>query len=131
MTKGKWTDKVQHDDFERMVKRALTACGIVLEGTAIALCPVKTGRLKGSITYAIQSKQSQVKSPAGPGDRIDKPTDPYTLYVGTNVDYAQHVEYGTRRPTPAQPYLRPALDYGKKDVEKIFQREIKAQLRGK
>lgn len=131
MTKGKWTDKVQRDDFNRMVKRALTACGIVLEGTAIALCPVKTGRLKGSITYAVQNKQSHTKSPAVSGDKINRPTDQYTLYVGTNVDYAQHVEYGTRRPTPAQPFMRPALDYGKKDVEKIFQREIKAQFRGK
>ena len=130
MERGKWTDKVQKGDFDRMVVRGLTAIGPFLEGEAVARCPVKTGRLRGSITYAIQRGGDGPRSPAVAGDKVDKPTDKYTLYVGTNVNYSQHVEYGTRRPTPAQPYMRPALDENKKRCREIFQKEIKAVLRG-
>jgi phage gpG-like protein len=53
---------------------------------------VRTGRLRSSITHRLVVT-------AGVG-----------LYaqVGTNVEYAPYVEYGTER-APAYPFLRPAL----------------------
>ena len=129
MTKGKWTDKVQASDFEKIVNAALPPIGIMLEGEAIVRCPVRTGRLRGSITYAVQRENDNPRPPARAEDKVDRPTNKYTLYVGTNVDYAQHIEYGTRH-MGAQPYLRPALDYGRKIAQKMFTDEIKRHLRG-
>ena len=62
MTKGKWTDKVQASDFERMVKRGLSAIGPFLEGEAIVRTDgfTVTGRLRGSITYAIKTEQDEI-----------------------------------------------------------------------
>jgi HK97 gp10 family phage protein len=54
-------------------------------------CPVDTGRLRSSITEALgEDSQGLVAR------------------IGTNVEYARHVEFGTVR-MRAQPFLRPAL----------------------
>lgn len=58
-----------------------------IERDAKYLCPVRTGRLRGSIHTGSLGKAS--------------------YYVGTNVEYAPFVEFGTRKMT-ARPYLRPA-----------------------
>jgi HK97 gp10 family phage protein len=94
------------------VARAMEACGELAEGYAILLCPVATSNLKQSITHD---------------------SDEETAIVGTNVEYAPYVEYGTGiyaegggRSTPwrykdsdgnwhttsgqkPQPFLRPAI----------------------
>ena len=144
----KWTDKVQRDDFDRMVKRGLTAVGAHLTGEAMTRCPYITHRLQNSITWAIQSAQSDIKSPALGGDKIGRPSDKYTCYVGTNVEYAQVVEYGqsgrgertsikTRRTAKAtggraaKPYLRSAMDENRKECREIFRDYIKDMVRGK
>ena len=133
MIKGKWTDKVQASDFDRMVVRGLSAIGPFLEGEVIVRTPVKWGRLRGSYTYAIKKEQDEIRPDKNgirwPEDKIDKPTDKYTLYVGTNCNYGPHVEYGTRN-MAAQPHARPALDRNRKRCGEIFQKEIKKVLRG-
>lgn len=55
-------------------------------------CPVDTGRLRASITEALGED--------GRG---------LVARIGTNVEYARHVEFGTVR-MRAKPFLRPALD---------------------
>lgn len=55
------------------------------------LCPVDTGRLRSSITMVLESD-----------------SDGLYAVVGTNVDYAEFVEFGTSTQR-AQPFLRPAL----------------------
>jgi HK97 gp10 family phage protein len=82
-----------------MLPEFLQAAGLIVEGQAKELCPVDSGRLRNSIN-------SEVKDDSA--------------FVGTNVHYAPHVEYGTRRPTPAQPYLRPSIDKKKTQVLKLF-----------
>lgn len=67
---------------------ALEAVGITAEGYAKLLCPVDTGRLRNSISHAVDEKEK-------------------TVYIGTNVEYAPYVELGTSR-TKAQPFLKPA-----------------------
>lgn len=52
--------------------------------------PVDTGRLRNSITHELAA-------------------DELSARIGTNVEYAPHVEFGTRR-ARAQPYLFPALE---------------------
>lgn len=60
---------------------------IVVQNEARRLAPVDTGRLRSSITVK--------RTPDG-------------AVVGSNVEYAPYVEYGTSR-MAAQPYLRPAV----------------------
>lgn len=69
----------------------LARFGILVQNGARVRCPVDTGRLRASI----------MSTPGrdGRGPYVD---------IGTNVEYAPFVEYGTMR-TRAQPYLRPAL----------------------
>lgn len=54
--------------------RALETIGLQAEGDAKLKCPVDTGNLRGSITHTVRDK---------------------TAYIGTNVEYAKYVEYGT------------------------------------
>lgn len=71
------------------IERALEAIGLQAEGYAKMLCPVDTGRLRNSITHAVDASEQKV-------------------YVGSNTFYAAYVEMGTSR-TKAQPYLQPAV----------------------
>lgn len=70
------------------IAAALEEVGLAAEGFAKRLCPVDTGRLRNSITH------------------VTRPDD-NAVYIGTNVEYAPYVEYGTAR-QEAQPFLRPA-----------------------
>lgn len=71
------------------VERALTAIGMTCESHAKDICPVDTGRLRNSITNAVEMGEQAV-------------------YIGTNVEYAGYVELGTSRMKP-RPYLKPAV----------------------
>lgn len=68
---------------------ALEICALVAEGYAARLCPVDTGRLRASISHAVVPEEK-------------------AAYIGTNVEYAPYVEFGTVK-TRAQPFLRPAV----------------------
>lgn len=74
------------------LKDGLAQGALLIEGRAKELVPVKTGNLRRSLMTEVQA------TPNGA-----------TARVGTGVDYAPYVEFGTRRQR-AQPYLRPAFD---------------------
>ena len=94
----------------------LEAIGVDAQGHAVRDCPVDTGRLRNSITYAINGKQGQAntepKDLANPEDYevLAEPED-NTVYIGTNVEYAAVQEYGdTIRHTSGKAhYLRDAI----------------------
>ena len=81
------------------ILRALEEIGIVAEGYAKRLCPVDTGRLRNSITHAIDNDEKAV-------------------VIGTNVEYGPEVEFGRsgtkyRGANGGKGYLRPAAqDHG-------------------
>ena len=56
------------------VDRGLRVCGEKAVGYAKDLVPIRTGDLKNSITYKVESDE---------------------CYIGTNVEYAPYVEFGT------------------------------------
>jgi HK97 gp10 family phage protein len=64
---------------------------VLVESAAKARCPVDTGRLRASITWALGGDSEGVYAD-----------------IGTNVLYAPYVELGTSR-MRARPFLRPAL----------------------
>ena len=91
---------------------ALEAIGLMAERHAkealTEQSAVDTGRLRGSVTYATSVAHSQPQYPATAEDAEPhgKPRDD-EVYIGTNVEYAKYVEYGTRY-MRARPYLKPA-----------------------
>lgn len=112
------------------VIKGVAETAIQIEDQAVALVPVKNGRLRGSITWAMLNDGDYTRSPANTQDGVSRPDEKYTAHVGTNVEYATYVEYGTsphyigsavktdrgwryigQHPgTKPQAYLRPAVD---------------------
>ena len=88
------------------VTKALTEAALIVEGAAKNLSPVDTGNLKGSITHAVGKDDAR---------------------VGTNVEYAPYVEYGTSK-MAAQPYLRPAVDNNIEAIKKRMKEKYKVAI---
>ena len=89
------------------IARALEAMGLQAEGYAKMLAPVDTGRLRNSLTHDVRPDEEAV-------------------YIGTNVEYAPFVEYGTRR-SKAQPYLEPAIQNHLGEYERIAKSYLKGE----
>lgn len=60
---------------EKAIERGLEAIGLTAEGHAKKETPVDTGRLRNSISHAVEDKAA---------------------YIGSNVEYAPYVELGSR-----------------------------------
>lgn len=99
--------KVIEQGIDDAVLRALEKIGLVAEGYAKRLCPVDTGRLRNSITHAIDN-----------GGRY--------VAIGTNVEYAPFVELGTSR-MDERPFLRPAA----RDHADQYSSILRAELGGR
>ena len=102
---------------DQQIEAALEAIGLKVEGYAKLLCPVKTGRLKNSITFATVNYHSPGNSDIKAGETPAEPQEyamkakpqKNTLYLGTNVKYAEAIECGTSNPKRRpKPYLKPA-----------------------
>lgn len=118
-------DNLENIDLEA----PLTKACLLVENDAKRKCPVDTGQLRQSITHEIEGN---------------------TGVVGTNVEYAPYVEYGTGieardgngRQTPwsyqradgkwittegnkPQPFLEPALLKNEKKIKSLFRKAIK------
>lgn len=84
----------------KKTKAALRAGAYKIENEATELVPVLTGNLKRSIHTEVEEQRNEIVAD-----------------IGTNVDYAEAVEYGTKN-RPAKPYLRPAFDRKADEAEK-------------
>lgn len=99
--------KVDIKDYSKDVKaaydqareRSLEIIGLTAEKYAKEITPVDTGRLRNSITHEVDGKE---------------------VYIGTNVEYAPPVEYGTVK-QKAQPFLRPAATDHTSTYKQIIQ----------
>ena len=91
---------------EAAIKRGNEAIGMTAERHAKKKCPVDTGRLRNSITYALAGEESHVKSYRANKGGKERATYTYEgtadgekgsgVYIGTNVEYAVFVENGAR-----------------------------------
>jgi HK97 gp10 family phage protein len=88
--------------FKAINKRFLPIAGVELQKETVRIIRAKrivdSGRLRDSITFKVS------------GDEVR---------VGTNVEYAPYLEYGTYK-TDQRPYLRPALDGKRKFLVKLW-----------
>lgn len=102
-------ERKNEKDYDGIIKRAadrfLPLAGDAVLTQAVRLVPVDTGNLKGSLTNRVVGM---------------------TAEVGTNVEYAEYVEYGTRR-SVAKPYLRPAIDLLRKKLIGFFKELVKQE----
>jgi HK97 gp10 family phage protein len=114
---------------KKAVKDSLKKATLVAVSEAKKQCPVKTGRLRSSITFAISGEGgntarfkgeevTSIKEPAAKDKEI-------VAAVGTDVKYAPYVEYGTDRQM-AQPYLSPGLKIGRKKLRDFIKKAFKA-----
>jgi hypothetical protein len=120
----------------------LKAGGFKIERQAKCICPVKTGRLRSSISTnwsGSGQQRGKVDSKAKADDGIGQPGGPRGLVVvvGTNVKYGRRVEHGfigqdklgRDYHQEGQPYLTPAyLSYEgeiEKDLAKIMKKDEK------
>ena len=115
---------------KELEKMSSISIGLAVEAQAKLLAPVDTGRLRGSIMLAAYGGQYRT-SPQGNGseatDQIADPSEPGEVHVGTAVEYAPYVEYGTMN-SFAQPFLRPALDIVKGRVPAMVERDAKKEF---
>lgn len=70
-----------------------------------------TGRLVGSITHNIKDSG-------------------LTAIVGSDVEYAIHLEFGTRN-MGARPFLQPSVEENRQKIEKMFADAIKKGMKNK
>lgn len=116
------------------IKSGITKATKKCQKRAKLLCPVDTGALRNSINTAIRAKAEEVEGE-----------------VGTNLEYAVYVEFGTGRRgeetntntetdvhykadwkgQKAQPYMYPAYAETKEELPKILKEECDKFLRGR
>lgn len=103
---------------DEAIEKALNEIGMTGERDAKKACPVDTGLLRNSITYALDGKGpniTQYKADNGPKAGSYSGTAPAdgggsrSVYIGTNVNYAKYIELGHKGPNP-RPFLRPAAN---------------------
>jgi len=92
-----------------VLAKAAEAGGRVALSEARRRCPVKTGRLRASLTLT-QGR----KTPARANVRIEH---------GKKEYYGKFVELGTRK-QPARPFMRPAVDENKQQISEAVTEEI-------
>lgn len=122
---------------DAQIEQALIAVGAKMESNAKALyVPVDTGRLKNSITFALAGGSAQITNYGPDGGSSDEQSKPYTgtapadpggkvrsVYVGSNVEYAEEVENGTsgRR---GRHYLRDAVNNHIEEYKGLAERAL-------
>lgn len=94
------TDKIIEYEKEA-IRRALEIIGLLAEAYAIKKCPVDTGRLRGSISHGVDEAEQ-------------------CAFIGTNVEYAPYVEYGTSKMKP-KPFFKPAVNNHVNEYKAIFE----------
>lgn len=105
-----------NDAVIRAARRALFECGSTAVGYAKKLCPVDTGNLREHISSEIDLED-------------------LTAYIGTNVEYAPYVEYGTRgygkrADIPPRHFLKDAMDQHKDLYLEIIRKELQDAVDG-
>lgn len=86
-------------ELQEQIALGLEGIGVDAQRFAVRDCPVDTGRLRNSITYAIKDKQGQANTNSGETanrEDYEKRSEPEknTMYLGTNVEYAEIQEFG-------------------------------------
>ena len=125
--------------FQKAKHRGLEAIGLAAEGHAKRKCPVDTGRLRNSITYAIAGYQTHVQNyrrghVVGGTSQKHKRYDygnetmegekDSAVFIGSNVEYAPYVELGAKGRAPAH-FLQDAATGHAKEYKRLMEDSMK------
>lgn len=131
-------------EVDRMIPTMLKAIGEEVEGYAKEDCPVDTGLLHNSITYAIDGETPNITDysadhPKTAGGEIQKgsysgevpaETEPDTrsVYVGSNVKYAEAVELrdGVYHKVGKAHFIRDAFQNNRDEIKDLIETFFKA-----
>jgi len=102
--KNKWFIKGQFEAIEEQMKYRLVLIGEYVSSTARKNAPFKTGTLRDSITFEVEKEDMLVR-------------------VGTNVEYAPFVEWGTIKNFPTW-FLTHAYNESIPMIKKIFSKKV-------
>lgn len=91
------------------IRKALSESALIMQGNAQVRCPVDTGRLRDSI-----ASSSSILTKGHPIMQAE---------IGTNVEYAPYVEYGTKR-MKAQPFMRTGAEASKDAIVDLFKKRL-------
>lgn len=121
--------------FKEQLPLALEAIGGEMERHAKENCPVDTGRLRNSITFATATAQGNANTgnfttPSGEMPKQAEPSDyaqhgsadECEVVVGTNVEYAAEQEYYGKK----SHFLKNAATNHSEDYKKIVEAALKA-----
>ncbi|WP_053983427.1 HK97-gp10 family putative phage morphogenesis protein [Niameybacter massiliensis] len=139
---------------DRVLDKAIMKAGKLVEGDAKDLCTVDTGRLKNSIHTKLGGSMDKYSYKDNDGNEfvggLSNLGQNHTAIVGTNVEYAPYVECGTGKkgeasPSPpkypgasyredwvgqeAQPFLWPALNQNKDNIQELIVDNLKKEIR--
>ena len=123
---------------EAAIKRGNETIGMTAERHAKKKCPVDTGRLRNSITYALAGEETHVKSyKANKKKAGEKERKTYTyegtaegkkgsgVYIGTNVEYAEGIELGTHRKAGPVHFLQDAAANHSDEYKELMEDSMK------
>lgn len=106
---------------EKGVEEALVGLGMIGVTQARTMCPVDTGKLRASITWKTKKNEGskgRATEPVRDDEIVETPDKDGVLIIGTNVEYAPYVEYGSeKRNILPQPYMLPARQKVIKTIE--------------
>lgn len=131
---GNVSIKVENDhteevltELKRKIEMSLEAIGGQAEKYAKMECPVDTGRLRNSITFATKKAQGSPNTSGGANatsadTAMHGRPDENTVVVGTNVEYAPEQEYYGRK----KHFLRNAVTMHNDDYKKIVEAALKS-----
>ena len=126
---------------DKQLTLAMEDVGMEAEGDVKQLCPVDTGRLRNSITYALAGRPANISeyrpnstdkngrkprntkpgkyTGSAPGDEND-----YAVFIGTNVEYAKFVEEGRNK----TPFLRPGITNNMDKYKGIIEEHLSEEI---
>lgn len=91
---------------------------------------VDTGRLRASISFITasgeQGRGSSAVIESKVGDVLIGKAQKDSVYVGSNVNYAEYVHDGTSR-MAGRPFLREGIDRKKEEIEKTIKEILKGE----
>lgn len=120
MPKSKWYDDKVNKKVEKVIESKLILVGEYVRGQVAILAPKVTGNLRASYVWVTAKQAGKPGGAARKKTTLPKPTDNLSVRIGTNVDYAIPVEFGTNK-RQAKPHLRPGLQISKKAIKKLME----------
>lgn len=94
------------EELELKASSWLEAVGIDAASTAADKAPVDTGRLKNSISYAVEESENAV-------------------YIGTNVEYGIYQEFGTSKGVPGKHFIQFGATAHASEYKRMLEQNLK------